>query len=231
MVGVFTLLLFICFIAIIVGLIKPKAVILWGKPEKKTRGRVLLTYILGMIACFILIGVTAPKVETTKPAITQSSNDTTASLKTDTAADDKAKKEADAKAKADEKAQADAKAKADAEAKAFAAKAIKDGEAKAKAEADAKAKAEAAKPKLEVIESKSENDKYSRYVVGTVKNNTNKEYGYVQVEINLYDESGAQVGSTLANANNLEAGGTWKFKAPILEESAKTFKIKDVNGF
>ncbi|MDR6883078.1 hypothetical protein [Bacillus sp. 3255] len=70
MVGFFTLLLFVCFIAIIVGLIKPKAVIFWGKAEKKTRGKVLLTYILGMIACFILVGVSAPKTDS-EPALSQ----------------------------------------------------------------------------------------------------------------------------------------------------------------
>lgn len=109
-------------------------------------------------------------------------------------------------------------------------------EAKLKAEAEAAAaklaaEIEAGKPKLEVLDHKVESDEYTRYVVGTVKNNTKKEYGYVQVEINLYDKDGAQVGSTLANANNLEAGGTWKFKAFVLEENAASYKIKDVTGF
>jgi N-acetylmuramoyl-L-alanine amidase CwlA len=71
----------------------------------------------------------------------------------------------------------------------------------------------------------------SKYIAGTVKNNTNKQYSYVQVEINLYDDAGNQVGSTLANANNLEPGGTWKFKAPIIEEKATKYKVKDVTGF
>jgi len=68
-------------------------------------------------------------------------------------------------------------------------------------------------------------------VVGTVKNNTDKEYSYVQVEINLYDDSGAQVGSTLDNTNNLEPGGTWKFKAVIMEDNATKYRIKDISGF
>ncbi len=71
----------------------------------------------------------------------------------------------------------------------------------------------------------------TRYVVGTVKNNTDKEYSYVQVEINLYDDSGAQVGSTLDNTNNLEPGGTWKFKAVIMEDNATKYRIKDISGF
>ena len=84
---------------------------------------------------------------------------------------------------------------------------------------------------LEIIESHPFNDGSVRYVVGTVKNNSNKQYRYVQVEINLYDKSGAQVGSTMSNVNNLEAHGTWKFKAIILEDNAKKFLVKGVTGF
>lgn len=88
-------------------------------------------------------------------------------------------------------------------------------------------------PDLQLIESRIEPDQYGayNYVIGTVKNNAGKTYSYVQVTINLYDKSGAQVGSTLANVNNLEPGGIWKFKAPILEQDATTYKIKDITGF
>lgn len=68
-------------------------------------------------------------------------------------------------------------------------------------------------------------------VTGSIVNKTDKEYGYLQVEINLYDASGAQIGSTLANVNNLEAKGTWKFEAMTLKEGVKTIKVKDVIGF
>ena len=36
---------------------------------------------------------------------------------------------------------------------------------------------------------------------------------YLQIEYNLYDADGAQIGTALANINNLKAGGTWKFEA------------------
>ena len=87
------------------------------------------------------------------------------------------------------------------------------------------------KADLEVLETSTSNEGYVRYVVGSVKNNTKKTYGYVQVTINLYDDSGAQVGSTLANVNNLEPNGTWKFKAPIMDDNATKFKVKEVTGF
>ena len=87
------------------------------------------------------------------------------------------------------------------------------------------------KADLEILETDTSNDGYVRYVVGTVRNNTKKTYGYVQVTINLYDASGAQVGSTLANVNNLEPSGIWKFKAPIMDDNVAKFKVKEVTGF
>ena len=84
--------------------------------------------------------------------------------------------------------------------------------------------------KFTVLEHTTENDGYWTYVTGTIKNNTNKEYTYVQVEINLYDESGNLINSTLDNINNLEANGTWKFKAMATSEFS-TYKIKEVTGW
>ena len=68
-------------------------------------------------------------------------------------------------------------------------------------------------------------------IVGTLKNNTKKQYAYVQVEFNLYDGSGAQVGSTIANVNNLEPGGAWAFEAGVLESRATQAKLKGVSSF
>lgn len=94
---------------------------------------------------------------------------------------------------------------------------------------------QSAKPKapdLQLIESHIEKDEFARYVAGTVKNNTDHQYKYVQVEINLYDSSGAQVDSTLANTNNLEPQGTWKFKSmPIVNNNVANYKIKDITGY
>jgi hypothetical protein len=87
------------------------------------------------------------------------------------------------------------------------------------------------KPDLELLNSKRITKGSWKYVTGTIKNNTSKEYSYVQVEINLYDNNENQLGSTLANVNNLEAGGTWKFEAIIYEEKATRYKIKEITGF
>lgn len=85
---------------------------------------------------------------------------------------------------------------------------------------------------LELVESSSERGEYGNlYITGTVKNNTNKTYSYAQVTFNLYDDSGAQVGSTMANTNNLEAGGIWKFKAVVIEENVIKFKFTGIEAF
>ena len=71
----------------------------------------------------------------------------------------------------------------------------------------------------------------NRVIQGTVRNNTGRNYKYVQVEINLYDDAGTQVGSTLANVNNLEPNAIWRFEAFVLQESATQAKVQDVTGF
>ncbi len=86
-------------------------------------------------------------------------------------------------------------------------------------------------PDLQVVNATTKSDEYTRYVTGTVRNNTEHTYSYVQISINLYDGSRNQVGSTMANVNNLEPGSTWNFKAIVLEDSATSFKVKEVTGF
>ncbi len=68
-------------------------------------------------------------------------------------------------------------------------------------------------------------------IIGTLKNKTNREYGYVQIEFNLYDDAGNQVGSTLANVNNLEPGRSWRFEAPVLTGEATEAQVKNITSF
>lgn len=83
---------------------------------------------------------------------------------------------------------------------------------------------------------KGTTDKYgmSYTIEGTIKNNTNKQYSYVQVTFNLYDSDGAQIGTALANINNLEANGLWKFKASGSFGNGKTvasYKLMEITGW
>lgn len=70
-----------------------------------------------------------------------------------------------------------------------------------------------------------------RFITGDVVNNSGATLSYIQVSINLLDKSGAVVGSTMANANNIEQGQKWKFKALLTEETARTFVVTGVTGF
>jgi hypothetical protein len=74
-------------------------------------------------------------------------------------------------------------------------------------------------------------DTLSGVIRGTVKNDTPQSYKYVQVEFNIYDVSGNQIGSTLANVNNLEPGASWKFKAMVLEGAADRAELKGITKF
>ena len=83
---------------------------------------------------------------------------------------------------------------------------------------------------------KGESDQYgySYTIEGSIKNNTNKQYSYVQVTFNLYDTDGAQIGTALANINNLEANGLWKFKAIGSlgnGKSVASYKLVEITGW
>ena len=57
------------------------------------------------------------------------------------------------------------------------------------------------------------NDTFSHYIEGTVKNNKDKDYSYVQIEFICYDKDGNNLGTAIDNTNNLLGQQTWKFKA------------------
>ena len=71
-----------------------------------------------------------------------------------------------------------------------------------------------------------------RTITGTVTNNTFRSYTHVQIEISLYDQTGALVGSTVDDVNNLSPNSQWKFSAPVLgAEDAVHFKVEEITGF
>lgn len=87
------------------------------------------------------------------------------------------------------------------------------------------------RPDLEVLSSEWHREGPVLYVVGKVRNNRDRPYSYAQVMVNLYDDGDTQVGSTVANVNNLDAGKTWAFKAVVIEDAARRFEVKDVTGW
>ena len=72
------------------------------------------------------------------------------------------------------------------------------------------------------------------YITGTIKNETNHETSYVQIVFNCLDADGNVIGSAMDNVNFIKAGGTWKFKALILDcnpEDVVSYELADLTGF
>ncbi len=74
---------------------------------------------------------------------------------------------------------------------------------------------------------------FSYYIEGTVKNNKDKEYSYVQIEFVCYDSDGNNLGTAIDNTNNLLGNETWKFKAMGLFTNQKVdhCDYKEVTGW
>lgn len=74
---------------------------------------------------------------------------------------------------------------------------------------------------------------YAAYITGTLTNNKDTDVSYVQVEYVLYDADGAQIGTALANTNNLKAGGSWKYEACVTADAASiaSFELAEITGF
>jgi len=71
-----------------------------------------------------------------------------------------------------------------------------------------------------------------KYIVGTIKNKSNKKTERVQINFDIYDEDGNKIGETFDAEDSIEKDGTWKFIATVHEYyDAKTFKITKVKGF
>lgn len=65
---------------------------------------------------------------------------------------------------------------------------------------------------------------------GTVVNRRHKTLKYAQITFNVYDESGAQIDTALANINGLEPGGRWNFKAVALTGLGRRYKFAALSG-
>ena len=84
---------------------------------------------------------------------------------------------------------------------------------------------------LDVKSLQTERDLFGITITGVVYNRNKRKLSYAQITFNIYDGSGAQVGSALANINGLEPDGTWKFSAIGVAENASKIKFDDMSGF
>ncbi len=71
------------------------------------------------------------------------------------------------------------------------------------------------------------------YIEGYIKNTTDKEFSYVQVEFISYDSEGNTLGTCLDNNSGLEANGRWKFKAICTSDADKiaSYKLKEITKY
>ena len=69
-------------------------------------------------------------------------------------------------------------------------------------------------------------------VTGTVVNRRGHALHYAQITFRLFDDSGAQVGTAIANINGLESGDRWNFKATGgFGDNAAGCKLGELSGF
>jgi len=68
------------------------------------------------------------------------------------------------------------------------------------------------------------------YVTGEIHNLNNTTLDYCEVDFNLYDSAGAQVGTAMDNITNLAGGGEWKFKAISTADNVDTAKFAKVSA-
>lgn len=176
--GILGVLFITALLFLILGMIWPKLIILWGDPERRTRKKALVGYggiSLLLLVLFIIISP-APR----KDIIADTTKQTTSNHLTNNNG------------------------------------VITSNNPSRESTSD----------NLVASDVGFEQEGYAGYITGTVKNNTNHAYRYVEVNINVYDESGAQIASPMANTQNLQAGGTWRFKAPIIPRPQSKFSYK-----
>ncbi len=95
------------------------------------------------------------------------------------------------------------------------------------------------KPKLEVSGTSlsveySEYLGYSATITGVAKNTSNKNYSYVSVEFSVYDTNGNNLGTAIANINNLSSGDTWQFEANLFSFPSSrptSYKLVDITAW
>lgn len=83
-----------------------------------------------------------------------------------------------------------------------------------------------------VVDSKDEYG-IAYYIEGYIKNESDKNFSYVQVTYTAYDKDGNTLGTCLDNNSGLEANGRWKFKATCLSdvENIASYKLTEITGW
>ena len=86
-------------------------------------------------------------------------------------------------------------------------------------------------PLLIVVGDQSERDRYdAQWLNGMVVNQTEKAYRFVQITYDLFDSTGAVIGTATANTRGLEPHGRWIFKT-VISDRCTRFKLTNLDGY
>jgi hypothetical protein len=73
-----------------------------------------------------------------------------------------------------------------------------------------------------LVTNPASSDKYvDKRLMGTVKNNSEKEFSEVKIEFTVYDEEGAQIAVVLSSVYDFKPGSIWKFEIPVTSDVGK----------
>ena len=72
----------------------------------------------------------------------------------------------------------------------------------------------------------------NKTINGSLKNISGKTLSYVQLTFALYDSDGAQIGTAVANINNLTADAVWKYSAaPLTMDDWTSFQLTETTSW
>lgn len=72
----------------------------------------------------------------------------------------------------------------------------------------------------------------NKTITGSLRNVSGKTISYVQITFALYDADGAQIGTAVANINNLTADSVWKYSAtPLTMDDWVTFEQTEIDSW
>ncbi len=78
----------------------------------------------------------------------------------------------------------------------------------------------------QIITKPSSGEKYfNKHIIGTIKNNSKKEFSEVKVQFILYNEKGGQIAIVSKGHYKFKPGDVWKFDIPVTDDVEKA-KLK-----
>ena len=89
-------------------------------------------------------------------------------------------------------------------------------------------------PTVEILSHEFYSEEFSSGVRGTLRNNTDSELSYVEVEAVFLDAEGVQIGDGIDNVTELAGGRTWEFDCMFLGDDPSRidrYEIEASTGF